>query len=507
MPVMNAVKSPVEGGRRTRDFEVEDGQSGVESDNDEVDNENESEDELSSSGSEEEEDNSNPIRQGIDDAIEAIKNKTYKFSSKSGRDAFFEKYGEWIRNRSEDDDQTILHILADTRENIPFKTLELPVKKIIQKNPTLLLEYGKGGKTPLFAAIENRKTKLVELMVESGKLRRRAIGTPCGERKENCLHLAMRSRLPAKTKLELIKHATEEDTVAGDSRGYTPLHHAAEYKRSNAEQFEVVKALIKKNDSAIDKFSKDDRSVYQYHLYTRKIYKPTKLAVSKVSVEKSSDKAPTTPTSGGRKEELPSRTGKPPGRETGREPESRPGDNQPSRRPQELDPKALEAQQRREELERASAESVRRKAMLSHSQRYGNREEPDPKQREPPATRRETIPPGGKEAPSVKDDDGGRGSTFGGENLRNVSGLSRRVTFREPERTEPEEGSKKKAVTRVSVQEISATEKDTMDNWADVICQELKLHCMRTRTPEQVSRFLYGKNTEGKSCVRENITM
>ena len=92
------------------------------------------------------------------------------------------------------------------------------------------------------------------------------------------MHAAIESDLSPDNIKELVKRADEKYLCALDNDGYTPLHMAVDYKRCQRGQLELVAALVKKENSALDiKTSPPGKLfVYMYHEYTRELFKAQK---------------------------------------------------------------------------------------------------------------------------------------------------------------------------------------------------------------------------------------
>ncbi|KAM0565038.1 hypothetical protein ACHAP9_008779 [Verticillium nonalfalfae] len=469
---MDTPKTPIEGSAflpvGEPDGDEEHNMSAVESElDDEAENDDDEtdDDDESHASSEEDPEVAKPIQTKIFEAIEKIKTKTYKLGNRDQRKQFFDTYGEAMKNRTEDDDLTFLHVLLNTRD-IPVKTLESPVKHIVQKYPRLLLEADREKKTPLYIAIESSKmSRLAEIMIDGCKYFDRALAKPCREKGENCLHLAMRSRhLPGAVKQKFIRLAPKEAIYAQDSKGYTPLHYAVEFKRANEEQLEVVKQLIAKDDTAFLKVTKapDPRSVYQYAEHTRLTYDVPKASTRTPASSRSKDKNADSRTPG---EQDASR--------------DQPEPQAPAAPKRELDPKSKREAERkaREEIE------ARQKKEASSRHGQGRNENPDVKSREP-------VGP-----PPV---DGSRKGDAVDPLIRSLTRKAT-VTFDE---TAKEKSSRKSRKTVEDPKEAEETKKK-LEEWSAKIRLELKLHCMRTRAPDETTRFLYGKNKAGTQICFE----
>jgi ankyrin repeat protein len=144
------------------------------------------------------------------------------------------------------------------------------VKLLVELHPELLGEIDSNERTPLYLAIEKKRSKLVRSMCDTHPNIDAVLNIPCIH-SENCLHVAIRKNISPKLAIFLIKHASEATLRAKDYRGITPLHLAVAYERCTDGQLEIVKALIERSDKAMDERTNapDSFSPYRYHEYTR----------------------------------------------------------------------------------------------------------------------------------------------------------------------------------------------------------------------------------------------
>lgn len=189
-----------------------------------------------------------------------------------------------------DEKKNILHVLA-YYEGPLTKSLKTFITQFTKRHPSLysslmvMKDDTGGGKTPLYVAIakamkkKKKNAKLVSWMCEnkakSADVKyaiQTALGTSCGKPVENCIHAAIRLKLPPEVTIDLISKATEETLKTRDPTGWTPLHYAVEYQRCTESQLDIVKKLIESGDSALDELgNKPDRfSVYQHHVHSNK---------------------------------------------------------------------------------------------------------------------------------------------------------------------------------------------------------------------------------------------
>ncbi|KAF7870352.1 hypothetical protein EAF04_004098 [Stromatinia cepivora] len=212
-----------------------------------------------------------PAETAFNEILEPIKKKDLKLGTNAERTKFFDKYSKHLGQRV-NGEKNLLHVLAYCNEpsNYYMKSL---ISKLMKKYPEqyskLLVDMDETENTsnPLHAAISKGKAKL---QVEDALVT--ALGMKCSDRSENCLHAAIRRNLPVKIILNLIERAREGSLEAQDSKGFTPLHYAVEYKQCTRSRFEVVTKLIECGDSALDKLGNkpDYFSVFGYHESTRR---------------------------------------------------------------------------------------------------------------------------------------------------------------------------------------------------------------------------------------------
>jgi hypothetical protein len=175
--------------------------------------------------------------------------------------------------------------------------LEILVKGIVQNHPDMLLSQDKNQTTPLQAAIDCNCIHLVEWMCSTEhKELSSAISTEHPSKKTNCLHKAMTSpKLPINIILKMIEISDKKAIEGQNLMGLTPLHLAMQYENCQREKWdEVVKALITKNEGALDirGTGPEAYSVIRYHDDDR--YKPKKMEkYRKRKAKKIADSQPT----------------------------------------------------------------------------------------------------------------------------------------------------------------------------------------------------------------------
>ncbi|KAL6895355.1 hypothetical protein HDV57DRAFT_506859 [Trichoderma longibrachiatum] len=104
------------------------------------------------------------------------------------------------------------------------------------------------------------------------------------ETPRNCIHWSIENLRPSLTVRLIEKAAGDECLLASDGKGYTPLHLAVEYPKC-LERLEVIKALLRYGEKALDQRCKERLSVYRHYQKTmaehrkeesRKVSEPSK---------------------------------------------------------------------------------------------------------------------------------------------------------------------------------------------------------------------------------------
>ena len=253
-------------------------------DGEESDDEEEEDDKEEDEEDVPKEDQLDPTKKAFDEILEQIKTKELKLGKKEERHIFFQKYDQYFKNVTAEN-KNLLHVLAyhEGITNFSLKTFITRLSKRYSKlySELLVAKDDTGGEyNPLYAAVFRKNAKLVSWMCENkenspdikGAIEK-ALGMECRERNDNCMHLAVR-KLPPEVTIDLIKKTTEKTLRAQDSKGFTPLHYAVEYERCTDSQLNIVKALIQHGNSALDRLANkpDCYSVYRYHESTRQNY-------------------------------------------------------------------------------------------------------------------------------------------------------------------------------------------------------------------------------------------
>ncbi|GAP87881.1 putative microbial serine proteinase [Rosellinia necatrix] len=160
----------------------------------------------------------------------------------------------------------VLHFMAGKRFPSPFL-----IRHILGNYKDRMNDLDDAGRRPLILAIESKKEVFIKAVLESkyddADLENilQLMSSDTG----NSIHKAIRVGLDPNLTISLINKVSDEVLGKIDGEWCTPLHRAVEYKACTEAQIGVVKALLERGDSALDKKSKAGLSVYQYHFSTR----------------------------------------------------------------------------------------------------------------------------------------------------------------------------------------------------------------------------------------------
>jgi hypothetical protein len=338
------------------------------------------------------------------------------------------------------------------------------VKLLVELHPDLLGEIDSNERTPLYLAIEKKRSKLVRSMCDTHPNIDAILNIPCIH-SENCLHVAIRKNISPKLAIFLIKHASEATLRAKDYRGITPLHLAVAYERCTDGQLEIVKAIIERSDKAMDERTNapDSFSPYRYHEYTRAKAIAAEAETKKAAKEKEKEAAQ------GKKAEGSAAGGDGWGWTDGAGAKFQGAPQaKDAKAPKPVtDPKGQGGQFLAQEL----GKPMRRVSISSEAPlgRYGGASGGSGGAGNGGWKRSGEPPKIGLNIPTRRS---GEGSSDG-------KGLNPKTTV-----ASEESRRKKREKEEVKVTEESAAE----------IRNYLKLHCMRTRNQEDVVDFLYGRN-------------
>ncbi|KAI1109570.1 hypothetical protein F5Y14DRAFT_444621 [Nemania sp. NC0429] len=179
-----------------------------------------------------------------------------------------EEFDIYLGMRPPEKMDNMLHFMARKRFPSPFL-----IRHMLSNHKKRMDDKDDAQRRPLTLAIEKNNevfiTTVLESQYDDADLER-ILGLKSSDA-GNGIHKAIRDGLRPKLTIDLVNKVSNKVLKDVDGEGCTPLHRAVEYKRCTEAQLDVVKALLKKGDSALDVRNKAGLSVYQYHLSTRPI--------------------------------------------------------------------------------------------------------------------------------------------------------------------------------------------------------------------------------------------
>ncbi|KAI9797324.1 MAG: hypothetical protein M1833_005503, partial [Piccolia ochrophora] len=220
--------------------------------------------------SSEEEDDWN-TKKSLESIKDALRNdKILDLGDPSQEQQFLGRYGSFLGETTSDNDRnTLLHLIVEDAKDKVFGKYEPLVRLLISRHPGLAVVKDGNEKTALYIAISRKRDKLAHFICDNHPNVDQILNVPCYH-SQNCLHLAVHRNI--KLAGFLIERASEETLCAKDDQGRTPLHLAVDYTRCTVKQLEVVKALIQRGDKALDERTNAPHclSAYRYHEHTHK---------------------------------------------------------------------------------------------------------------------------------------------------------------------------------------------------------------------------------------------
>lgn len=175
------------------------------------------------------------------------------------------------------------------------------VEHVIKQHCHLMKETDSAGTTPLQAAIIGGITKLVEYMCDAYNAKGDidVVLALVDSKNNNCLHKAMLSKhkYARRIALKLIKRVRNTKTLEAQNNEFrTPLHIAVEWERCTESQMDVVRALVKACDAALNVNVGADiepcrLSVYRYHEKTRQAAKKAEAGAKDTREERSGNRS------------------------------------------------------------------------------------------------------------------------------------------------------------------------------------------------------------------------
>ncbi|KAL7800594.1 hypothetical protein V8C43DRAFT_274335 [Trichoderma afarasin] len=181
-----------------------------------------------------------------------------------------EKYITWTA----DSKFTSLHKLAEQTYDRGEKTKFL-VEYLVNKHPEYMEIIGVYNLRPLDLAISGKNESFITHVLDSkfgcSPQMTKAIAQN-GPDNNNGIHVAITSDLNPSLTVKLIEKSNEDTLSQKNSAGYTPIHLAVEYAKCKKGQLDVVLALLRRGNAALDQECGKPYpgSPYIYHHATRK---------------------------------------------------------------------------------------------------------------------------------------------------------------------------------------------------------------------------------------------
>lgn len=185
-----------------------------------------------------------------------------------------DEYNYLDRMTNDHNAKNLLHMIAEkgySRES-PLRPL---VKHLISHHQDLIGQVDNPGITPLRAAIMAGIASLVSDMCSAcGDENLNVVLAIQDSKGNNCLHEAMlrKGKNAIRIARKLISRVRNTKTLRAQNNDHnTPLHIAVEWERCTKSQMDVVCALVRACDAALDvNVGTAELSVYRYHEKTRR---------------------------------------------------------------------------------------------------------------------------------------------------------------------------------------------------------------------------------------------
>ncbi|KAL4864041.1 hypothetical protein BDV12DRAFT_205945 [Aspergillus spectabilis] len=402
-----------------------------------------------------------PVHTQLQTIVKSIKNFEIKDWTKHG-EVFGKAAKRWqnLTERSEKTGDCILHFLMkdDDANRTENKEIGKAIKNITKYHPNLMTERNNEKMTPLYLALSlldpprasRIKTGLFpSKMSDKRKVElAKAIEYKCGTRDENCLHLALKNclHLVMKNKLRdtslletIINHASQDAINARDIGNWTPLHHAVNYQHSGESTLRIIKSLIGRGEPCPEPGGELNPPHHEYAFDAYVTWDREELSVYGYHMktrDRTTSRVPATKAN---------RTID--GKDT---PKTEQRDLASAERQTQNPKKPVGKAQRMNQGEKANISVTRRAAETTEE--AGEDDFPKP-------------------------------------------GLGRTNTFQVRTGGKAKRASSTDS-TKQSQKGEDEQEGERLEYWSEQIRNELKLHCLRTRTSAQAERFLYGSNKD-----------
>ncbi|CAN8104024.1 unnamed protein product [Discula destructiva] len=207
----------------------------------------------------------------------------WDFTTDQGRDKFLND-NRGILDKVSKTKGNILHmIVEDGKDKTGYEHIMHALSTIVGCFPHLLDQELNTRHAPIFQAVQSNKPYMVSAMVEgfekafkasrNGKdeAARRVLGRLVEG--ETCLHLAIKNSLKETAIQALVAIATEDLLSIQDRQGRTPLHLAVNYQDCGIfQRIDTIREIVRKSNNALILQDNSGHSAFLHHLATREKY-------------------------------------------------------------------------------------------------------------------------------------------------------------------------------------------------------------------------------------------
>ncbi|KAM0480764.1 hypothetical protein ACHAP7_005001 [Fusarium lateritium] len=428
------------------------------------------------------------------------------FTSPLSADDFFEQFKDITDKSSTKGAGNLLHVLVGgvKHNDLQPKHVEPLVRGLVDEAPDLLKDKNKEGQTPVLMAIRTCQDQLLSHMISAcvehpnQELATKSFNEALTMKQEGktALHVAFMENLDAKTLWILVQNASDEAPGSKDQAGRTPMHYAVNFSRCKSSRMSLIDLFIQRDSRArfnkprsaetfLDICDNQYCSVFQEHQNTRTS-----------TCARYSDRPKATAT--------PKRDFNDPLRETDRPTIRDPKPHDSSRELKPIPETRISGEREAARSGRGSHplapsdEHERKRQVLKELERVrqGNS---DTSARNDQPTERDSAMRDISRYRSSRTNDPDEVTQSRAlhssqqPDLRSNTGVKRSNTFRDE--SKHGEGVKPTAKQRSGNDNEKVIKLiNYLKANSDIVLKKLKLHYMRTRNPEMVILFLYGKN-------------
>ncbi|KAK4151929.1 hypothetical protein C8A00DRAFT_44937 [Chaetomidium leptoderma] len=190
---------------------------------------------------------------------------------------------EFLRQYDDVAGKSVARVVKHT-DDVEPGDVELLVRRMVERWPSLLGDVNKDEHNPVFMAIRNSQHALVGYMISACKDRDRLESALSKKAPDGntCLHAALKETrdVNPNTIRMLIESATDDVLAVQDDVGMTPMHYAVSFNQCNAARADLIALFIDRDLKALQKSVRSQqtfldvramsgRSVYREHENSR----------------------------------------------------------------------------------------------------------------------------------------------------------------------------------------------------------------------------------------------